>query len=109
MTQQTFHTEIHEPKWFLVIKGFMRPIITIGLLTTFIYMIFHRNEFTDKDMEYMFFLTSVVVVFWFLERTLRNIGLADFMLKLIDKVLEARKQEIRILTSGTVHKQSKGE
>jgi hypothetical protein len=77
-----FSTENHEPKWLLIFKGLIRPVIVLATFLSLLYMVFHIEKFDKESLKYMFKITWTVIIIWFIERASRNTGLADLLVKL---------------------------
>ena len=73
------NTETYEPKWLLVLKGLIRPITTFLFVNLYIYVILKHNEFNKDVIDNLTNIVWLVLLFWYGERAVRNMGIIEFL------------------------------
>jgi len=82
-------TDTTSPKWVLDLKSTVRPFLT------YLFTLLYTYAFITKvDMERFGSLTNImilIIVFWFGDRVLKNLGGADVLKALLTKRKENEK------------------
>ncbi len=78
----TLVTDKSEPRFLIVLKGLIRPVLTLGFFVLFLYVILWKPDLKEKYVDMIYNSMWIIILFWFAERSLRNIGFGDFLIKL---------------------------
>jgi len=78
------------PKWIMVLKSFTRVFITYTwhpfvIIITFMYLIGKLHTMDQEVIMKILTIETVLILFWFGERLIRNTGITDMLTKFSKK------------------------
>jgi len=77
-----YNPENYEPKWLLLWKSMIRPMITTVTLGLIVYIVITKFKLDPIDKENLWFVIKVIVIYWFTERMIKTTGAADLIANL---------------------------
>jgi len=72
-------TEVHQPRWLIVLKGMIRPFLTIMFSILYVYIFIHNENYDGIWISSLNSVILLILGFWFGERVLRNIGITNLL------------------------------
>ena len=87
-------TDNHDPKWINSLKATVRPFLTYAYTGLFIYVIWKHSEYKLPVIRDVANILLLIIVFWFGERWLRNVGIADAIKGYLNKMSNKSIKEI---------------
>lgn len=73
------NTDSYSPKWVLRIKSTVRPFLTYIFTFLYVYIVIKHDAVYDKYVSGLNTIMVTIIIFWFGERLLRNVGVVDFL------------------------------
>ena len=77
--EPTANTDKYSPKWVLWLKSTIRPSLTYIFTALYIYVFIHRSHIDPVYINGLNTIMITIIIFWYGERLLRNIGVADYL------------------------------
>ncbi len=83
--QNDYLTDKHDPKWINRVKLSVRPLLTYAYIFLFIYVIWKHKDYNITVIKDLGNIVLLIILFWFGERWIRNVGLSNVIKNYLSK------------------------